>query len=435
MSSPIEDRFETAKISHRFIQGQRVLVKTATARERSRLRHEAEVLGLLKLSGLVEMIELKEEDDKTLLLLADNGPRTLLRPVDMSGEELLRSLQRCCTAVEQLHDAGWSHGSLRPEHVLLGARGRPRLCSLGDSQPLSHLPERVAAAAVQADVEQLALLFAHVASVQTAPMSRSERWRWKQQAHKLRQIAACSGSSSGATSARELGLAAEGLKSGQFQQRQARGSSMPRTSSRGPARGLATLGFAAAAVALFFTGGFALSAWSAAPPTTAAPTTAAPTTAPPIAPSTVQPNPPPTPSSTCGSWPISNLGLGVDVNGDSCTEQVKIDGQFITVGALSYQVGLPQDRIAVGDWNCDGQATVLLLRPSTGELFEFSNWATPEEVAESQLVSTVEQAVDLRSQPLPPSPATNKRSCDRVVVTLLDGSLVDPPLQHSKAKP
>jgi hypothetical protein len=89
----------------------------------------------------------------------------------------------------------------------------------------------------------------------------------------------------------------------------------------------------------------------------------------------------------------------------------------------------------VGDWNCDGQATVLLLRPSTGELFEFSNWATPEEVAESQLVSTVEQAVDLRSQPLPPSPATNKRSCDRVVVTLLDGSLVDPPLQHSKAKP
>ncbi|MSX75270.1 MAG: hypothetical protein F2744_06355, partial [Actinobacteria bacterium] len=112
MTSKAAERVSSTKISHKLVHGQRILVKSATGRERSRLRHEAEVLGLLHLSAVVDMLELKEEDDQTLLLLLDNGPRTLLWPLDMTGEELLRALQRCCTAVEQLHEAGWSHGSL-----------------------------------------------------------------------------------------------------------------------------------------------------------------------------------------------------------------------------------------------------------------------------------------------------------------------------------
>lgn len=449
MSSQSKEQFETSRISHRLIHGQRILVKSATGRERSRLRHEAEVLSLLKLSGLVEMIEVKEEDDQTLLLLADNGPRTLLRPLDMTGEELLRSLQRCCTAVEQLHSAGWSHGALRPEHVLLGARGRPRLCSLGESQPLSHLPQREAAAAVQGDIAQLALMFDHVANVQIALMSRSDRWRWRQQARRLRQIAQASASGAQLLSASELSRAAGELKSGQIRSRRARGFSAPRKPNSAPARGLLALGLAAVAIALLFTAGFGLTASNTAPLNTA-PANTAPLKTPAAKPAAGKtsidktpggqaPTPPqteaPTPvTTTCGFWPLITLELGIDINGDSCPERVVIDGQFITVGELTYQVGLPQDRLAVGDWNCDGQATALLLRPSTAELFEFSHWATPGEAAESQLVATVEQAVDLRSEPQPRSAETNKKSCDRVVVTLQDGSLVYPPIQLAEAK-
>jgi hypothetical protein len=127
--------------------------------------------------------------------------------------------------------------------------------------------------------------------------------------------------------------------------------------------------------------------------------------------------------------------LGVDIDGDSCPDHVEIAGQFITVGDLTYQVGLPQDRLAVGDWDCDGRATALLLRPSTGELFEFLSWAKPGETAQSQLVSTIAQAADLAGERITDSTTANKISCDRALVALLDGSQVDPFLQPAKAKP
>ncbi|MEX0767385.1 MAG: hypothetical protein WD029_02830, partial [Microthrixaceae bacterium] len=204
MSAPTEEQFGTARVSHKLIQGQRILVKTASGRGRARLRHEAEVLALLKLPGLVEMIEIKEEDDQTILLLVDNGPRTLLRPIDMTGDDLLRTLQRCCDATEDLHSAGWSHGALRADHVLLGARGRPKLCSLADSQPLNHLSAADSATAIQADVSQLAVLCGHVAALQVSFGSRKGRWLWRQQSKRLSELAVAGASGTGPTTNREL---------------------------------------------------------------------------------------------------------------------------------------------------------------------------------------------------------------------------------------
>ena len=453
MTSEAAERASSAKISHKLIHGQRILVKSAAGRERSRLRHEAEVLGLLQLSGLVEMLELKEEDDQTLLLLLDNGPRTLLWPLDMTGEELLRALQRCCTAVEQLHAAGWSHGSLRPEHVLLGARGRPKLCSLGDSQPLLHLSNEKAAAAIQGDVDQLAAMFAHVANFQIASMSRTDRWRWRQQSRKLRQIAELTQTSTTALTTSELATAIGELRCRTISPLGfgRRGVSRRPTPAPGPARGLVTLGAAAVGIALLFSAGFALTASSKTPSQTDSAQAA---TTPPATPASTLPDAPlPATTATdtslpdasmpddrgggCGLWPMINngSGLGVDIDGDSCPDHIEIAGQFITVGNLTYQVGLPQDRLAVGDWDCDGRATALLLRPSTGELFEFSAWALPGETAQSQLVSTIAQAADLAGVRIADSTTAGKISCDRALVALLDGSQVDPFLQPAKAKP
>jgi hypothetical protein len=50
----------------------------------------------------------------------------------------------------------------------------------------------------------------------------------------------------------------------------------------------------------------------------------------------------------------------------------------VTVGPTTWVVGRAGDRPAVGDWDCDGRATVALLRPATGEVFVFGSWALPD---------------------------------------------------------
>ncbi|MGH9164024.1 MAG: hypothetical protein ACRDZW_00725, partial [Acidimicrobiales bacterium] len=50
------------------------------------------------------------------------------------------------------------------------------------------------------------------------------------------------------------------------------------------------------------------------------------------------------------------------------------DGVLAVDGAR-YQVGQAGDAAVRGDWACQGQATLVLLRPATGEVFAFDGWA------------------------------------------------------------
>lgn len=58
-----------------------------------------------------------------------------------------------------------------------------------------------------------------------------------------------------------------------------------------------------------------------------------------------------------------------------CT-QVSTSGMVSHAGQR-FAVGDPGDEVTVGDWDCDGSATVLVLRPRTGEVFAFAAWAGP----------------------------------------------------------
>jgi hypothetical protein len=49
----------------------------------------------------------------------------------------------------------------------------------------------------------------------------------------------------------------------------------------------------------------------------------------------------------------------------------------VDVGGRSFSIGEPGDRIAVGPWRCDGQPRVLVLRPTTGDLFLFDETPAP----------------------------------------------------------
>lgn len=115
-----------------------------------------------------------------------------------------------------------------------------------------------------------------------------------------------------------------------------------------------------------------------APPTTAAPVarsearTASTTSAPDI------PGPSPEaavalPARTCA--PVPPEGAAADLDGDGCEEAVELGDGEVQAAGRRYQVGAPGDQILLGDWHCLGRATVGLVRPGTGEVFLFPDWA------------------------------------------------------------
>ena len=48
-------------------------------------------------------------------------------------------------------------------------------------------------------------------------------------------------------------------------------------------------------------------------------------------------------------------------------------------GGRRYAIGAAGDFVEVGDWNCDGQATAAIVRPSTGGVVLFDAWPGPGE--------------------------------------------------------
>ena len=81
------------------------------------------------------------------------------------------------------------------------------------------------------------------------------------------------------------------------------------------------------------------------------------------------------------------------------TEPVSVgDDGVIVIGTKRYAAGEPGDRVAIGDWNCDGRPTAALVRPSTGEVFVFDDWATPSSDVSVAPITLVEGAVDVRTR-------------------------------------
>lgn len=66
---------------------------------------------------------------------------------------------------------------------------------------------------------------------------------------------------------------------------------------------------------------------------------------------------------------------------------------IVAFGGVTYEVGEAGDHIVVADWDCDGTASVGLVRPGTGEVFLFDDWPDAQEVtvrARAQIVGARE---------------------------------------------
>jgi hypothetical protein len=71
---------------------------------------------------------------------------------------------------------------------------------------------------------------------------------------------------------------------------------------------------------------------------------------------------------------------GPDVDGDTCPEPIELQERTATVGTVRIELGEPGDVVAVADSDCDGVATPVVLRPTTGEVFVFPRWSLREPI-------------------------------------------------------
>lgn len=121
---------------------------------------------------------------------------------------------------------------------------------------------------------------------------------------------------------------------------------------------------------------------------------------------------PPEPTTVPPARPSCGPVGAPDLDDDGCGDQLDIEGTIVRVGDLRFQVGRPDDVVTLGDWDCDGVVTPALLRPSTGEVFVFSEWT------ESQLsVRPIERVPLARTI----HPDEDGIGCHQLVVEDADG--------------
>ncbi|MDQ4070553.1 MAG: hypothetical protein M3203_13940, partial [Actinomycetota bacterium] len=123
--------------------GRRVVAKVAgNAEEADRLQREASQLEAARHPGVVELVGVDGHGVGAILLTAHVDGPTVAKVGRLPLEESAGLLAALATTLADLHDLGLVHGAVSPEHVLVGAGGRPVLCSLGYGGAVG---ERVAA--------------------------------------------------------------------------------------------------------------------------------------------------------------------------------------------------------------------------------------------------------------------------------------------------
>lgn len=400
--------------------GPPVLVKEAVGPDGvGRLGAEAAVLGALDHPGVVRLVGLDVSDDVARLSLAWVGPHTLATVTGMPVRDAATIVADVADTVADLHRAGLRHGRLTPDHVLLGPHGRPVLTGFAEARALSGPAD------VRTDTVALgALLTALIAtSEDTGPIPDRRRGRRSDSGQRATLLTLADRAQDGPE---DDALDPAGLSQ---RIRQAIGEPMPRRvpaipsparrsdgpTGAGPRRAniahripvpprRAVLAGALGA-AVLATAGAAL--WlrpddrqttrtTATTPTTTAPQPSA--SAPARADEEARPAPAPAPTTTAAPPCPPPSGAAVaDVDGDGCPEDVVIDGERVTVDGTTWVAGRPGDTVVVGDWDCDGVATVASLRPSSGEVFLFPRWSASGEDLTVGPATTVADARTLQA--------------------------------------
>lgn len=353
--------------------GRPVLVKEGGA------AREAEVLVAARHPGVVEVAAWLADEDR--LVLRWVGSRTLAdhRPVPAEAARIAASL---AATVADLHVLGIRHGRITPSRVVLDVGGRPVLCGFGGAA-LAGEDGPTPADDVAGLGQVLRSLVGPDAELEPIPERRlGPLPRWGGALRRtLLTLAdhATHDEPSRRPTARALAASLAALAPVPTDDVDARPS--PRAAllaawadrrrprpgrpdrgadpEEGAGRSRVALAVAATGAGLV---AFAVTSILREPASPSGPPAARPQAAAAV---------PPT-AAACASLPADLPA--VDHDGDGCPSPVRVEGGVVEVDGVRYGVGEPGDVLAVGDWDCDGTATVAAVRPSTGEVFVFDGW-------------------------------------------------------------
>jgi hypothetical protein len=337
-----------------------VAIKVAAGTRRSGLRREAEVLARLEGLRVPRLVELLEAPDHVEMVMQRHGALTLADTPLLDPGERRAALLGLCAALDELHEAGWVHGRIEARHVLVGERGRVRLCSLAEAKELVGSGSD----AIARDLSDLCAVVLEVLDAEAAFQGALARWRWNRAARGLRRRIAGTRGLVPPAAMGEMCRAALPSKHGR--------------SSRGRLGRSATIVLVVAVVAAVGALGALVHRGSEAQgqgrdvarPT--APLDTAPADAEPPDQKAL-PNP-------IATGPSSRPGDGT-----------------LVVDGVDYKVAEPGDVVVLGDWNCDGVATPAVFRPSTGSVFGYDTWASADSPATAHTLGRAPGAAGIRA--------------------------------------
>ena len=89
-----------------------------------------------------------------------------------------------------------------------------------------------------------------------------------------------------------------------------------------------------------------------------------------------------------------------DVDGDGCDDNIRITDGVVQIEDQRWEVAGADDSIAIGDWDCDGEATPAVYRRTTGDVFVFPAWAASSAPLEVEAAASVPGADRLTASPV-----------------------------------
>ena len=412
------------------------------------LRREAALLEDLQHPGIIRFVALTGEEADLRLLTRYAGRETLATWQPQRLEELRRVAEELAEAARYLHDRGIVHRAIRPAHVVIDSLRRPQLCGFSAAGE----PDGGTAGEQLADVVAIGeTILAALARLEPSKPRSPQRRDEQRLRDRLRATAEA------AAAGRVMGAKA---LAGQFgaavaESRPTRHGGEPRppepTEVPGPSPkpappllrnlpahrrqllgghrplgGRRLLGGRRPAVVAVVCAGCALGALMVVrltgtdgPSTSLMPLEPSPAAATrpgngvveaPPGPLPPEQQPDQDPPAAVGETQdppaaVGNTGVACrpvgdgarDVDGDGCAEEVRITDGFVSVDGVRYPVGAPGDQVAVGDWDCDGVATVALAQPG-GQIYVFEGWPGTEPLV-GTLVAALEPPVELNVTP------------------------------------
>ncbi len=415
-----------------------MVLKSATGSGRRVLRKEAELLRGLAGPGIVASVGLRDSDDRTDLVLLDGGRHDLAGPLALDPAARLRALEECARSLGRLHDAGWVHGAVCGSHVVVELDGTARWCSLGSARPIAD----------DTLVEELDQLRALVESVLAAPCtdwSLADRRRWSRTGTAFGRAVRRDRERNGgaappqAAAIGDMVAALHAPRSHRPRTELVPPCAEPEQASNEPAppdrdrpirsrtepvpwrtervRAIGTalrddrpfparrpkilvVATLLSLAAVVTTATMAIQDSSSVADRSASVRSLS-------------------SSTPLGVAPKAQAAPGRTGPTATSTPSASIEGNLVRLGDSTFKVGRADDQLAVVDWNSDGTPTALLLRPASGEVFEFAEWATGNQPTSGQSLGTVPDGLEILPAPVDPD------GCPGARVRRSDGSLVD----------